>query len=98
MNPVELVPPGERGEIMLAHDLRASVVRGATPGPIVWAWAPRGEADPSMAQALGELRDRLNPSALTGSVGFLVEGPPPPLPRERYPWAGPIKASGVTAD
>lgn len=97
MNPIELVPPGERGEIMLANDLRASVVRGAHDGPIVWLWAPRGEADPSMAQALGELRDRLLPSALTGAVGFLIEGPPPPLPREQYPWAGPIKAIGERA-
>lgn len=92
MNPVELVPPGESGEIMLANDLRAQVVRGAEAGPIVWAWAPRGDGDPSMAQALGELRDRLVPSELRGAVGFLVEGPPPPLPREQYPWTAPVRS------
>ena len=91
-NPVELVPPGERGEIMLASDVRASVVRGRLPGPIVWAWAARGEADPSMAQALGELRDRLRPSELEGALGLLILGPPPPIGREQYPWAAPIRA------
>jgi hypothetical protein len=100
MNPVELVPPGECGEIMLANDLRASVVRGAQPGPTVWAWAPRGDADPSMALALAELRDHLQPGALSGAVGLLLDGPPPPFAppggrhglAERYPWEEPIRA------
>ena len=99
MNPVELVPPGERGEIRLAGELRAWVVRGVRPGPIVWAWAPRGLSDPSMAQAVGELRDRLHPEELPGAVGLLPDGPPPPIDREAYPWAAPIRAisSGAAA-
>jgi hypothetical protein len=91
-NPVELVPPGERGEVRLAADVLAHVLRGARPGPIVWAWAPRGEQDPSMAQALGELRDRIDPERLAGALGLLPHGPPPPIGREQYPWAGPIRA------
>jgi hypothetical protein len=91
-NPIYWVAPGERGEVTLAPDVRGFVVRGDEPGPIVWAWAVRGENDPSMAQALGELRDRLAPSALRGAVGLLLDGPPPPLGREAYPWAGPIRA------
>jgi hypothetical protein len=68
------------------------VVRGEAPGPTVWAWAPRGEADPSMAQALGELRDELSCTTLRGAVGFLLDGPPPPLAREQYPWAPAVRA------
>jgi hypothetical protein len=48
-----------------------------------------------MAQALGELRDRLDPSELRGALGLLLEGPPPPVVREwreQYPWAPSIHA------
>jgi hypothetical protein len=97
MNPVELIPPGERGEVVLGPDLVAHVVRGAAPGPIVWAWAPRGDGDPSMAQALGEVRDELHPASMRGALGLLLDGPPPPLVaapgfREEYPWHAAIRA------
>jgi hypothetical protein len=91
-NPVRAVAPGERGEVPLGDDLRAHVIHGARPGPTVWAWAPRGASDPSMAQALGELRDRLSPSSLAGAVGLLLDGPPPPLGREPYRWAHAVRA------
>ncbi|HZS38006.1 MAG TPA: RimK/LysX family protein [Polyangia bacterium] len=91
-NPVALVAPGERGEILLERDVRAFVVRGARPGPTVWAWAARGDEDPSMAQALGELRDRLDARRLAGAVGLLLDGPQPPLGREQYPWTHAIRA------
>lgn len=85
-NAALLVPPGEAGELQLARDVTAHVVRGEQPGPVVWAWAPRGESDPSMAQALGELRDRLSPRTMAGAVGILLQGPPPPIAGEAYPW------------
>jgi hypothetical protein len=85
-NAALLVPPGEAGELQLARDVTAHVVRGEEAGPVVWAWAPRGESDPSMAQALGELRDRLSPRNMAGAVGVLLQGPPPPLAGEAYPW------------
>src|SRR6185503_7246078 len=78
-NAALLVPPGEAGELQLARDVTAHVVRGEKTGPVVWAWAPRGESDPSMAQALGELRDRLSPRTMAGAVGLLLQGPPPPI-------------------
>jgi hypothetical protein len=61
------------------------VVRGVEPGPIVWGWAPGGDSDPSMAQALGELRDGLDPASLSGALGVLLDGPAPPLAGEQYP-------------
>jgi len=85
-NAALLVPPGEAGELQLARDVTAHVVRGEKTGPVVWAWAPRGESDPSMAQALGELRDRLSPRTMAGAVGLLLQGPPPPIAGEAYPW------------
>jgi hypothetical protein len=105
-NPAHWVSPGISDEIQLAHDVRAFVVRGARPGPIVWAWAPRGDDDPSMAQALCELRDTLLPRELKGAIGLLPAGPSPPiglevrraggkrasLVPEQYPWAGPVRA------
>src|SRR6185437_1970349 len=93
-NAALLVPPGEAGELQLARDVTAHVVRGERPGAVVWAWAPRGEGDPSMAQALGELRDRLSPRTMAGAVGILLQGPPPPLLGEAYPWRDAIR--GVT--
>ncbi len=94
VNPAHWVSPGTSDEIALAHDVRAFVVRGLRPGPIVWAWAPRGDDDPSMAQALGELRDTLSPRELKGAVGLLPGGPAPPIGFEarQYPWAGPVRA------
>ncbi len=97
-NPVLLVEPGARGELNLGSGVRAHVVRGVKPGPIVWAWAPRGAEDPSMAQALGELRDRLEPARLAGAIGLLLDGPPPPLLREQYPWAAIVRAISDGAD
>lgn len=96
-NPALWLGPGQTGEVPLGPDLVAHVVRGAAPGPIVWAWAPRGDGDPSMAQALGELRDELHPATLRGAVGLLLDGPPPPLVashgfREEYPWNTAIRA------
>jgi hypothetical protein len=96
-DPARLVAPGESGEIVLERGVAAHVLRGARPGPTVWAWAPRGHQDPSMAQALGELRDRLDPRALAGAIGLLLDGPPPPAPREQYPWAGAIRAFSSSA-
>lgn len=97
-NPALLVGPGEAGVLELARDLRAWVARGEQPGPIVWAWTPRGDGDPSLQQALGELRDRLSPQRMRGAVGLLLDGPPPPLRRESYPWAAPIRAIADGAD
>ena len=97
-NAALLVPPGEAGELQLAHDVTAHVVRGAEPGAVVWAWAPRGDNDPSMAQALGELRDRLSPRNMAGAVGLLLQGPPPPLAGEAYPWRDAIATVTDGAD
>ena len=97
-NAAHLLPPGESGELQLAHDLVAHVIRGQRPGPVVWAWAPRGEGDPSMAQALGELRDRLSPRNMAGAVGLLLQGPPPPIAGESYPWADAIRTVTDGAD
>jgi hypothetical protein len=91
-NPTLLVGPGESGVLPLLRDVRAFVARGEKPGPIVWAWVPRGEGDPSMAQALGELRDRLSPQTMQGAVGLLVDGPPPPHRHEASPWAAALRA------
>jgi hypothetical protein len=88
------VPPGESATLQLDRELAAYVVRGERPGPVVWAWAPRGEGDPSMAQALGELRDRLSPREMAGAVGLLIDGPPPPVEREAYRWSAAIR--GIT--
>jgi len=52
----------------------------------------RGAEDPSLQQALGELRDALDPSLLHGAVGLLLDGPPPPLGREAYPQAAVARA------
>jgi hypothetical protein len=97
-NAALLVPPGESGELQLSREVAAHVVRGAEPGPVVWAWAPRGESDPSMAQALGELRDRLSPRTMRGAVGLLLEGPPPPIAGEAYRWAHEIRTVTDGAD
>jgi len=97
-NAALLVPPGEAGELQLARDVTAHVVRGEQPGPVVWAWAPRGESDPSMAQALGELRDRLSPRNMAGAVGLLLQGPPPPLAGQAYPWRDAIHTVTDGAD
>lgn len=97
-NPVFLMGPGESGPVSLSRDVAAFVARGEEPGPIVWAWAPRGERDPSHAQALGELRDRLSPQRLRGAVGLLIDGPPPPLSHESYPWTAPVRALAAGAD
>jgi hypothetical protein len=91
-NPARLVEPGTCGEVPLGRELRAWVVSGHEAGPIVWLWAPGGDGDPSMAQALGELRDELSPEALAGAVGLLIDGPPPPLDGEQYGWAAPVRA------
>jgi hypothetical protein len=83
-NPILLVPRGERAALELEGGVIAHVVRGARPGPTVWAWAPRGEHDPSLQQALGELRDQVEPAELSGALGLLLEGPPPPLAGEQH--------------
>jgi hypothetical protein len=88
-NPARLVEPGTTAEVPLGRGLTAWVVRGAHPGPIVWAWA-HGHA--AMSQALGELRDGLPPDELYGAVGLLVDGPTPPLPREQYSFAPMVRA------
>ena len=98
MNAAHLLPPGESGELQLGHGVAAHVVRGAQPGPVVWAWAPRGESDPSMAQALGELRDRLSPRNMAGAVGILLQGPPPPIAGEAYRWSDAIRTVTEGAD
>ncbi len=72
-NPVDLVPPGSSGTIELSGRLRAQIVRANAPGKSVWLWAPRGEKDPSMLQALGELRDWLASELETGAVGFILD-------------------------
>ena len=97
-NAALLVPAGEAGELQLSRDVTAYVVRGAEPGAVVWAWAPRGEGDPSMAQALGELRDRLSPRNMAGAVGILLAGPPPPIAGEAYPWREAIRSVTDGAD
>ncbi|MGZ3438106.1 MAG: putative ATP-dependent zinc protease [Polyangia bacterium] len=97
-NAALLVPAGESGELPLARDVTAHVVRGERPGPVVWAWAPRGESDPSMAQALGELRDRLSPRYMAGAVGLLLQGPPPPFAGEAYRWSDAIRTVTEGAD
>jgi hypothetical protein len=94
-NPIGLVARGERAALELCPGVEAFVLRGARPGPIVWAWVPRGELDPSMQQALGELRDRLHPSELAGAVGLLLSGPPPPLEREQYAYAEAVRAISI---
>ena len=97
-NPALLVGPGDSGTLDLLRDVRVWVARGEEPGPIVWAWAPNGERDPSLAQALGELRDRLIPQRLRGAVGLLLDGPPPPRLHEAYPWTPAIRAIADGAD
>jgi hypothetical protein len=97
-NAALLVPPGESGELQLARGVGAHVVRGERPGAVVWVWAPRGESDPSMAQALGELRDRLSPRTMAGAVGLLVDGPPPPIAGEAYLWADAMRTISDGAD
>src|SRR5438874_7944834 len=92
------VPPGESATLQLDRDLSAYVVRGERPGPVVWCWAPRGESDPSMAQALGELRDRLSPRHMAGAVGVLLQGPPPPFAGEAYRWSDAIRTVTDGAD
>jgi hypothetical protein len=91
-NPARLVEPGTTAEVPLGRGVSAWVVRGARPGPMVWAWVPGADAHPSMAQALGELRDQLAPEELAGAVGLLVDGPNPPLPREQYSFAPMVRA------
>jgi hypothetical protein len=94
-NPALLVEPGTTAEVPLGRGLTAWVVRGAQPGPIVWAWA-HGHA--SMSQALGELRDGLSPQELFGAVGLLVDGPTPPLQREQYSFAPMVRAICAGSD
>ena len=83
-NPALLVAAGTRARLELTRGVAADVVRGATPGPTVWLWATRGSEDPSLQQALAELRDELDPAQTRGAVGMLVDGPAPPLARETY--------------
>jgi hypothetical protein len=91
-NPALLVPPGSSGVVELGGGVTAHVVRGARPGPIVWAWVPMGLSDPSQVQALGELRDRLVPDELVGAVGLLLQGPAIPPAREAYRDAAAVRA------
>src|SRR4051794_5348440 len=51
-----------------------------------------------MAQALGELRDRLSPRNMAGAVGLLLQGPPPPIAGEAYPWRDAIATVTDGAD
>jgi hypothetical protein len=91
-NPALAVEAGTTAQVPLGGGVSAWVVRGNEPGPVLWLWAPGGDADPSMAQALGELRDRLDPQRLAGAVGLLIDGPAPPLPREQYSFAPMVRA------
>src|ERR1700761_5884341 len=86
-NPALLVAAGTRARLELQRGVAADVVRGAHPGPTLWLWCARGDEDPSLQQALAELRDELDPSQTRGAVGLLVDGPAPPLSRETYPLA-----------
>jgi hypothetical protein len=97
-NPVHLLSPGERGVVELGRGIRAHIVHGATPGPVVWAWVPRGDGDPSLAQALGELRDCLAPRTLHGAVGLLLDGPAPPIEHEHHPEAPILRAISSGAE
>jgi hypothetical protein len=97
-NPALLVEPGSTAEVPLGRGLSAWVVRGVNPGPIVWAWVPGADAHPSMAQALGELRDLLSPGELFGAVGLLIDGPAPPFLREQYSFAPMVRALCDGAD
>ncbi len=92
INPALLVEAGAAAEVPLGRGVRAWVVRGVEPGPIVWLWAPGGDSDPSMAQALGEMRDELTPATLVGAVGLRSDGPAPPMAGEQYSWAAPLGA------
>ncbi|MEO6952495.1 MAG: RimK/LysX family protein [Polyangia bacterium] len=83
-NPALLVAAGTRARLELARGIAADVVRGNKPGPLVWLWATRGADDPALQQALCELRDALDPTALRGAIGFLVDGFAPPLERDPY--------------
>jgi hypothetical protein len=91
-NPALLVSPGQSGIVELGGGVTAHVVRGARPGPIVWAWVPLGTSNPSHVQALGELRDRLVPDELVGAVGLLLHGPAIPPAREAYRDAAAVRA------
>jgi hypothetical protein len=93
-NPALLVAPGTRARLELEGGVAADVIRGETAGPIVWLWAPRGARDPSLLQALDELRDALDPSVLRGAVGLLLDGPPPPV---LFPPTAPPAAVGAIA-
>ena len=83
-SPALVVAAGTRARLELARGIAADVVRGTRPGPLVWFWLTRGAEDPALQQAVCELRDSLDPSSLRGTVGFLVDGPPPPLERDPY--------------
>ncbi len=83
-SPALVVAAGTRARLELARGIAADVVRGVRPGPLAWLWVTRGAEDPALQQAVCELRDSLDPSALRGTVGFLVDGPAPPLERDPY--------------
>jgi hypothetical protein len=76
-NPALLVAPGTRARLELGHGVRADVVRGPRTGPLLWIWSVRGSADPSLQQALAELRDSIAPSTVNGTIGMIVDGPAP---------------------
>src|SRR5437879_5584288 len=59
----------------LPGGVRVELVRGAHGGSTLWIWVPAGARAPSMVQAAAELRDRLDPARLHGTVGFLLDGP-----------------------
>jgi hypothetical protein len=91
-NPALLVAPGTSGVVHLGGGVEAHVVRGARPGPMVWAWVPMAIGNPSQVQALAELRDRLVPDELMGAVGLLLGGPAIPPAREAYRDAAAVRA------
>jgi len=91
-NPALLIAPGTRARLELARGVAADVLRGSAPGPTLWIWAVRGAEDPSLQQALGELSAALEPGALRGSVGLLLDGPAPPIGRETYPLSPVVRA------
>ena len=91
-NPALFAAPGTRARLELARGVTADVVRGAKVGPVIWCWVPRGAADASLQQALGELRDELHPATLRGAVGFLLDGPLLPMSGESPPHATLLRA------
>jgi hypothetical protein len=67
--------PWGRAERLVAGGVRVEEVRGRLAGARLVVWVPAGARAPSMVQAAAELRDRLDPARLRGTVTFLLDGP-----------------------